>query len=129
MLNMLLIYLRYLLPCEWVWLKCYFHGESSSRFWIKESYPGKNSWKTSHHFICFRRGYMTWWFGSLWPFDKIGLQTACSGAYKDGLNFENTFRFYCSVGSFYFFMRQFDLSFPKKQLLSPRIPYLMTLYL
>ena len=63
----------------------------------------KTSWKNAHHFICFRRDYMTWWFGSLWPFDKISLQPACSGTYKDGLNFENNFSFYCSVGSFYFF--------------------------
>ena len=32
---------------------------------------------------------------------------------------------YC-IGSFYFFMRRFDLSFPKKSLLSLRISYLMT---
>ena len=35
---------------------------------------------------------------------------------------------YC-IGSFYFFMRRFDLSFPKKLLLSLRISYLMTWYL
>lgn len=64
-----------------------------------------------------------------WPFDKIGLQAACFGAYKDGLNFENSFSFHCSVGNFYFFMRRFDLYFPKKSLLSLRISYLMTWYL